>query len=91
MFNHLTVKELKGFIQKYREQVMVTEYSHLRKADLITWLESRFILRDGNLYLKSSQTTNQPAQQTTTIKTKKRITPELVQQPVQASVIPPVQ
>ena len=70
-FKKLSVKELKSIIATYRkEHLPLVRYSKLKKNELITVLESKFTLKDGNLYLKSQSPAVAPVQ-----KAKKRITP----------------
>jgi hypothetical protein len=52
MFDHLKVKELKALIKQCRSHAMIKKYSHMKKDQLIELLESKFTLKDGNLYLK---------------------------------------
>ena len=88
MFNHLKVKELKAIIKEYKKHAMIEKYSHLKKADLIKLMETRFILKDDKLYLKpQTATTTAPP----VAKQKKRIAPTLISAlPVPPPVPPPV-
>jgi hypothetical protein len=78
-FNKLKVKELKSIIATYKKQHCLSNYSKLRKADLIKVLEAKFDIKDGKLLLKSISQTE--------TKQKKRITPQLISKPVENNKI----
>jgi hypothetical protein len=52
MFATLSLKELKLLIRELRDHHSIKNYSKMKKAELVAELAARFILRDGNLYLK---------------------------------------
>jgi hypothetical protein len=52
MFETLTVKELKLLIRELRDHHTIKRSSKMKKPELVAQLSDRFILRDGNLYLK---------------------------------------
>jgi hypothetical protein len=52
MFETLTIKELKLLIRELREHHSIKGVSKMKKPELVAELAARFILRDGNLYLK---------------------------------------
>ena len=52
MFETLTLKELKLLIRELRDHHTIKGVSKMKKDELVTELSSRFILRDGNLYLR---------------------------------------
>ena len=74
-FNKLKVRELKSIIATYKKQHELSNYSKLRKAELVKVLEAKFDIKDGKLVLK-------PISQPET-KQKKRIAPQLVSSPVE--------
>ncbi len=69
-FTNLSVRNLKHIIATYKKEHCLSNYSKLRKAQLIELLEQKFIIKDGRLILKP---TTQPV-----TKQKKRITPQLI-------------
>jgi hypothetical protein len=97
MFESMTVKSLKQLVSQYRQHHNIKGYSKMKKADLLTELDKRFVIHNNELFLKQNtpQKTQPPA---TPTNQKKRITPMLVsaspkkipkqqtyQQPVQLS------
>ena len=94
MFESMTVKSLKQLVSQYRQHHNIRGYSKMKKADLLTELEKRFVIHNNELFLKQNTQKTQPA---TPTNKKKRITPILVsaspkkipkqafQQPVQLS------
>ena len=95
MFESMTVKSLKQLVSQYRQHHNIRGYSKMKKADLLTELDKRFVVHNNELFLK---TQNTPKTEATPEKQKKRITPILVsaspkkipkqqafQQPVQQS------
>ena len=68
MFANLKVAELRKLVSTYRKYHDIKGYSRMKKAELITELDKRFVVKDGMLYLKQQEPT--PA--------KKRLTPTLV-------------
>ena len=94
MFESMTVKTLKQLVSQYRQHHNIRGYSTMKKADLLTELDKRFVIHNNELFLKQNTQKTQPA---TPTNQKKRITPILVsaspkkipkqafQQPVQLS------
>jgi len=68
MFSNLKVAQLRKLVSTYRKYHNIKGYSKMKKAELISELDKRFVVKDGMLYLKQQEPT--PA--------KKRITPTLV-------------
>ena len=68
MFANLKVAQLRKLVSTYRKYHNIKGYSKMKKAELISELDKRFVVKDGMLYLKQQEPT--PA--------KKRITPTLV-------------
>ena len=60
MFDELSLKELKLLIKELREHHSIKGSSKMKRAELVAALQERFILRDGNLYLKADR----PAKET---------------------------
>ena len=52
MFSELSLKELRLLLRELREHHSIKNYSKMKKKELIAAIEARFILRDGNLFLK---------------------------------------
>ena len=71
MFDHLKVKELKNLVSTYRKYHNIRGYSKMKKAQLISELNKRFIIQNGQLILKAESHVS---------KEKKRITPVFVDQ-----------
>jgi len=69
-FTKLSVRDLKHIIATYKREHCLSNYSKLRKAQLIELLEKKFIIKDNRLILK-------PVQQPISIQ-RKRIIPQLV-------------
>ena len=74
MFESMTVKTLKQLVSQYRQHHNIKGYSKMKKAELLTELDKRFVIRNNELYLR--QTTPTPT--ATPQKQKKRITPVMV-------------
>ncbi len=53
MFDELSLKELKLLIRELREHHSIKGSSKMKRAELVAALQERFVLRDGNLYLKA--------------------------------------
>jgi hypothetical protein len=51
-FNKLTVKQLKALIKHFKDHHTIKNYSKMKKQQLITELENRFVITNGVLYLK---------------------------------------
>ena len=75
MFESMTVKSLKQLVSQYRQHHNIRGYSKMKKADLLTELDKRFVIHNNELFLKQNTQKTQPA---TPEKQKKRITPILV-------------
>ncbi len=69
-FTKLSVRDLKHIIATYKREHCLSNYSKLRKAQLIELLGKKFIIKDNRLILK-------PVQQPISIQ-RKRIIPQLV-------------
>ena len=69
-FTKLSVRNLKHIIATYKKEHCLSNYSKLRKAQLIELLEQKFTIKDNRLILK-------PVQQPISIQ-RKRIIPQLV-------------
>ncbi len=54
MFHELSLNELKSLIKDLRAHHNIRGYSRMKKEALIAALTDRFVLRDGNLYLKEA-------------------------------------
>ena len=52
MFAELSIKELRLLIRELREHHSIKGSSKMKRAELVAALQERFVLRDGNLYLK---------------------------------------
>ena len=52
-FEKMKVKELKAIIAKYKKEHVLSNYSKLKKKQLVEILNSKFDLKDGKIYLKS--------------------------------------
>ena len=74
MFESMTVKSLKQLVSQYRQHHNIRGYSKMKKADLLTELDKRFVVHNNELFLKQ----NTPKTEATPEKQKKRITPILV-------------
>ena len=74
MFESMTVKSLKQLVSQYRQHHNIRGYSKMKKADLLTELDKRFVIHNNELFLKQ----NTPKTEATPEKQKKRITPILV-------------
>ncbi len=97
MFESMTVKSLKQLVSQYRQHHNIRGYSTMKKADLLTELDKRFVIHNNELFLKQNTHLTSPPPPATPQKQKKRITPILVsashkkipkqafQQPVQLS------
>ena len=55
MFDELSLKELKLLIKELREHHSIKGSSKMKRAELVAALQERFVLRDGNLYLKADR------------------------------------
>ena len=75
MFESMIVKSLKQLVSQYRQHHNIRGYSKMKKADLLTELDKRFVVHNNELFLK---TQNTPKTEATPEKQKKRITPILV-------------
>ena len=53
MFDELSLKELKLLIRELREHHSIKGSSKMKRAELVAALQERFVLRDGNLFLKA--------------------------------------
>lgn len=98
MFESMTVKTLKQLVSQYRQHHNIRGYSKMKKADLLTELDKRFVIHNNELFLKQNTHLTSPPPPATPQKQKKRIKPILVsaspkkipkqqafQQPVQQS------
>jgi hypothetical protein len=56
MFSKFTVKQLKALIKHFKDHHTIKNYSKLKKAQLIEQLDSRFEIKDNQLYLKDGPT-----------------------------------
>ena len=74
MFESMTVKSLKQLVSKYRQHHNIRGYSKMKKADLLTELDKRFVVHNKELFLKQ----NTHLTEATPQNQKKRITPILV-------------
>ena len=52
-FEKMKVKELKAIIAKYKKEHVLSNYSKLKKKQLVEILNSKFDLKDGKIYLKN--------------------------------------
>jgi hypothetical protein len=52
MFNKYTVKQLRDLISKYSKSHTIPNYSKMKKADLISLLEKRFVIYNNVLHEK---------------------------------------
>ncbi len=52
MFHELSLTELKELVKDLRAHHNIRGYSRMKKESLVAALDARFVLRDGNLYLK---------------------------------------
>ena len=75
MFESMTVKSLKQLVSQYRQHHNIRGYSKMKKADLLTELDKRFVVHNNELFLKQNTQKTPPA---TLQNQKKRITPILV-------------
>jgi hypothetical protein len=73
MFSTFTVKQLKALIKHFKDHHTIKNYSKLKKAQLIEQLDSRFEIKDNQLYLK-----NAPAVEPKAKRTKKAVQPTVV-------------
>ena len=78
MFESMTVKSLKQLVSQYRQHHNIRGYSKMKKADLLTELEKRFVIHNNELFLKQNTHLTSPPPPATPQKEKKRITPILV-------------
>ncbi len=62
MFADLTLSELRTLIRELKEHHSIKNYSKLKKAALIAALSERFILQNGNLYLREDTRASAPRQ-----------------------------
>ncbi len=62
MFAELSIKELRLLIRELREHHSIKQSSKMKKGQLVAALQERFILRDGNLYLKEDTRASAPRQ-----------------------------
>ena len=60
MFEALSVKELKTLVRDLRAHHNIRGYSRMKKETLVGELTTRFVLRDGNLYLKEERAASVP-------------------------------
>lgn len=82
-FAKMKVKDLKQIIKVYKKEHVLNNYSKLKKKELVELLSSKFELKEDKLYLKSVVTDSKPEQ-----KQKKRITPQLISQPIHVQPLP---
>ena len=75
MFETMKVKQLKALISHYRTYHNIKGYSRMKRNELVAELEKRFVIKDGQLYMKP-----QMPEPVIAVKVKKRITPALVGQ-----------
>ena len=76
MFQELRLSDLKMLVKELRAYHNIRGYTRMTKGKLVAELTSRFVLRDGNLYLKQ-----EPAPKTSVSKTPKKkpaLSPEKV-------------
>ena len=75
MFAELSIKELRLLIRELREHHSIKQSSKMKKGQLVAALQERFILREGNLYLKED---TRPAKEAAKAKPrkKKEVSPE---------------
>ncbi len=52
MFHELSLTQLKELVKDLRAHHNIRGYSRMKKESLVAELDARFVLRDGNLYLK---------------------------------------
>ncbi len=52
MFHELRLSDLKMLVRDLRAHHNIRGYSRMKKESLVAELTARFVLRDGNLYLK---------------------------------------
>ena len=52
MFETLSIKQLKKLVSEYRHEHNIKGYSKMKRAQLVTELEKRFVFRDNKLYHK---------------------------------------
>ena len=78
MFESMTVKSLKQLVSQYRQHHNIRGYSKMKKADLLTELDKRFVVHNNELFLKQNTHLTSPPPPATLQKQKKRITPILV-------------
>ncbi len=78
MFESMTVKTLKQLVSQYRQHHNIRGYSKMKKADLLTELDKRFLIHNNELFLKQNTHLTSPPPPATPQKQKKRITPILV-------------
>ena len=77
MFSQLKVKDLKKMVSTYRQHHNIRGYSKMKKEQLVSELEKRFILHNNQLFLRSyTEVKSSPPY--SIVKTKKRITPLLM-------------
>jgi hypothetical protein len=79
MFSTFTVKQLKALIKQFKDHHKIKNYSKLKKAQLVEQLESRFEIKDNQLYLKNAPTVEPKAK-----RTKRAVQPAVVPQAPQA-------
>jgi hypothetical protein len=80
MFASCTVKQLKALIKHFKEHHAIKNYSKLKKAQLIEQLQSRFEIKNNQLFLKNAQAVEPKAK-----RTKKTVQPTVVPEAPQAA------
>ena len=91
MFSTSSVKHLRKVISTYRKYHDIKGSSRMSKTQLVAELEKRFIIKNGELFLKGEVPTAPTAPTPTAPtaqKVKKRIAPTLVSQPSTSGNIP---
>jgi hypothetical protein len=53
MFDKLTLRELRVLLRELKDHHDIKQSSKMKKAQLVAALSERFVLEDGNLYLKA--------------------------------------
>jgi hypothetical protein len=64
MFASCTVKQLKALIKHFKDHHTIKNYSKLKKAQLVEQLQSRFEIKDNQLFLKNAPTVELKAKRT---------------------------
>ena len=62
MFDTLNIKELRLLLRELKAHHDIKGSSKMKKGQLVAALQERFILRDGNLYLKEDTRASAPRQ-----------------------------